>query len=140
MAMIRRCGEELECGHACGGCKGEGNEAHLPCLEVECRPANTVTKHDQCQVCSSQLDDEPCIELHCGHLFHAGCIRDLLQHRWSTQRISFNFMNCPSCQQHIETSDQVPQISRELTAMQILKRKLGKDALKELKLDKIELN
>ena len=35
-------------------------------------------------------------------------------------------------------SEAVPEIRQELSAMRILKRKLGKDAVKELKLDKIE--
>ena len=90
-------------------------------------------------VCNSALVEEPCIEIQCGHIFHAGCIRDLLRHRWSTQRITFNFMKCPCCQQDIDVySEAVPEIRQELSAMRILKRKLGKDAVKELKLDKIE--
>ena len=140
MNEIRPCGQELDCGHTCGGCKGETNEDHLPCLEVECRSGDKSTKLDNCQVCSHALGDEPCMELDCGHVFHAGCIRELLRHRWSTQRITFNFMKCPSCQQDLDGSDTVPEIRQELSAMRILKRRLGKDALKELKQDNMPEN
>ena len=75
------------------------------------------------------------MELDCGHIFHAGCIRELLRHRWSTQRITFNFMKCPSCQHDMDGSDTVPEIRQEIAEMRILKRRLGKDALKELKQD-----
>ena len=96
LTQLRFCGEELDCGHTCGGCKGE--HEHLSCLEEECRPVDAVTKNDGCQVCQAGLLGEaPSVELDCGHIFHASCIRDLLRHRWSTQRITFNFMKCPSC-------------------------------------------
>ena len=135
LTEIRPCNHELDCGHACGGCKGEAENEHLPCLEVECRSGDKATKLDNCQVCSHALGEEPCLELDCGHIFHAGCIRELLRHRWSTQRITFNFMKCPSCQQDLDGSDTVPEIRQELAAMRVLKRRLGKDALKELKQD-----
>lgn len=35
-------------------------------------------------------------------------------------------------------SDAVPEIRQELSAMRILKRKISKDAIKELRLDKLE--
>lgn len=38
------------------------------------------------------------------------------------------------------SSDAVPEIRQELSAMRILKRKLGKDAIKELRIDKLESN
>ena len=120
LTQMRMCGEELDCGHKCGGCKGERETDHLPCLEVECRSVDFVTKLDNCQVCASALGEEPCLELDCGHIFHANCIRELLRHRWSTQRITFNFMKCPCCQQNIEGSDAVPEIRQELTAMRVL--------------------
>jgi len=132
LTNLNFCDEELDCGHACGGCRGEAD--HLPCLEVQCRAQDKVTKHDSCQVCaSSNLGDEPSVLLGCGHFFHARCIRDLLRYRWSTQRITFNFMKCPSCQKEIEGANCVPDIRMELSAMRVLKLRLGNEALSEMK-------
>ena len=127
---IKLCGEELDCGHSCGGCKGESE--HLPCLEKSCRSVDQTTMHDNCAVCSHELSTEPCLTLDCGHVFHAGCIREMLRHRWSTQRITFNFMKCPSCQAPIEEVDNVPQIRMEIFSMKILQSNLQKKALREL--------
>ena len=133
LTQIKACGEELACGHNCGGCKGERD--HLPCLEASCRPSHKTTKTDACAICTSPLGDEPCIELECRHFLHANCIREQLRHRWSTQRITFNFMKCPSCLSEISGSDNVPEIRQELAAMRILKRNLSQQAMKELEFD-----
>ena len=130
LTEIRPCNHELDCGHACGGCKGEAENEHLPCLEVECRSGDKATKLDNCQVCSHALGEEPCLELDCGHIFHAGCIRELLRHRWSTQRITFNFMKCPSCKQDIELSKGLSKpIAAEVGPLLHLKRTIEKEAL-----------
>ena len=97
---IKACEEELPCGHTCGGCKDETN--HLTCLEPACRSANQTTCEDNCIVCYQKLSNGPAIEIGCGHLFHVVCIQNLLRNRWSTMRITFNFLKCPSCTHEID--------------------------------------
>ena len=133
IAEIKPCNEELDCGHSCQGCKDEAE--HLHCLEPECCSPKDANKHDNCVVCSDELGSQPCISLDCGHVFHAACIRDLLRHRWSTQRTSSNFMRCPSCLAEIKSADNEPQVRMELFSMKILRRNLQKQALKELNQD-----
>ena len=59
-----------------------------------------------CPICfSSGLEAEPCVTLACGHTYHLNCVRQLLDHRWSTLRISFSFMKCPSCKQDIQATE-----------------------------------
>ena len=99
----------------------------MNCLEPECRETpDAPQKTDVCAICSDELHKQPALELDCGHLFHADCLRELLRHRWSTQRISFNFMRCPSCQQEITGGDTVPEVRQELGAMRVLKKNLSR--------------
>ena len=75
------------------------------------------------------------MKLGCGHIFHAGCVRELLRHRWSTKRITFNFMRCPTCKRVIEGTDHVPEVRQELGQMNILKLQIAREALMELKVE-----
>jgi RCR-type E3 ubiquitin transferase len=51
------------------------------------------------------LDQSPCIELDCGHIFHYGiykfnnqeCIKTKITKKWTGARITFGFLNCPIC-------------------------------------------
>ena len=90
------------CQHQCGGVCGE--TVCPPCLEPECVAMHDTivpplpTKDDLCNICyTSELSTDPTVRLSCGHIFHATCVKDLLKHRWSTLRISFDFMACPAC-------------------------------------------
>lgn len=49
----------------------------------------------------------------CGHVFHANCVLQLLKHRWSTLKISFAFMQCPTCKAEIDET-QCEEIVAEL--------------------------
>ena len=92
------CRKVKECKHQCLGVKGEST--CLPCLEPACIPANSrdTPKTEMCCICyTCELSEEPSVKLGCGHIFHANCVRNLLQHRWSTLRITFAFMDCPQC-------------------------------------------
>ena len=65
--------------------------------------------HDDSELCAicytSELREEPCVQLGCGHVFHSNCVLMLLKHKWSTLKISFAFMSCPQCKQEIEETD-----------------------------------
>ena len=102
---IRRCKKtHLQCGHRCNGALNEME--CLPCLEPECAAKCDLreNKDDLCSICyTSELGAQSCVKLTCGHVFHADCVLQLLKHRWSTLKVSFAFMSCPSCKQEIST-------------------------------------
>ena len=47
----------------------------------------------------------------CGHVFHANCVLMLLTHKWSTLKITFGYLDCPSCKQEIFIDYYVPSVS-----------------------------
>ena len=103
----------------------------MPCLEPGCAQSetSTVKKDELCAICfTSELSEEPCQRLECGHIFHAGCVTELLKHGWSTLKISFAFMSCPSCKAPIEDIDN-SLIQEELNKMLKLKAKVEDEAL-----------
>ena len=92
------------CGHACKGVSQE--RKCLPCLNADCAEKaglfDGVNEDALCTICyTSELGAEACSRLSCGHVFHTGCLMQLLRHKWSTLRITFAFMSCPSCKQDI---------------------------------------
>ena len=94
------CRKVKDCGHKCLGVKEE--EHCLPCLQEECKQsassANLPSVEDLCNICyTCELQEEPSVQLSCGHIFHANCIIELLKHKWTSLRITFAFMSCPSC-------------------------------------------
>ena len=74
------CRKQKDCGHRCAGVMKEGK--CLPCLEPECLAAEESklpTSHELCTICyTSELREEPSVQLSCGHIFHANCIKQLL--------------------------------------------------------------
>ena len=86
-----------------------------------------------CTICyTSELREEPSVQLSCGHIFHTNCIKQLLQHKWSTLRITFAFMGCPSCKAPIDI-DHEPEIAYELRKLNALRRKVQEKALLVIK-------
>lgn len=70
-----------------------------------------------CGICfTSELGEEACARFSsCGHIFHANCVKMLLSHRWTTLRITFGFLDCPSCKQEISIEYFVPQLTEQLS-------------------------
>lgn len=94
------CAVKLSCGHRCGGVVDEIK--CLPCLQPQCCSTATAEMNqdgeDMCMVCFSEsLLAAPCIQLGCRHIFHAHCVRAVLERRWIGGRITFNFAQCPIC-------------------------------------------
>ena len=104
------CDKTHKCGHAC---KGVSKERHcLPCLNTECAERvghfEGTNEDELCTICyTTELGSEACSKLSCGHVFHTNCIIQLLKHRWTTLRITFAFMSCPSCKQEIEMTKEI---------------------------------
>ena len=113
------------CGHPCRGVPNE--DKCLPCLNKACAEKvglyNGINEDELCGICyTTELGTEACSRLSCGHIFHTNCVVQLLKHRWSTLRISFAFMTCPSCKQEIELKDLSKPILEELSQLLGLKK------------------
>lgn len=100
--MQKSCDKVLACGHVCHGSAGE--KQCVPCLEPDCiakmdkAVAPKYNAGDFCSICyCSSLGQEPCVALGCHHVFHTGCIKDLIQKGYNGPRIVFNFLDCPDC-------------------------------------------
>ena len=87
--------------------------------------------HDElCNICyTCELREEPCVQLSCGHIFHANCVLELLKHKWTTLRITFNFMLCPMCKQPIE-APHVYEIAEEIEKLTIMRSAMQVKAMK----------
>lgn len=121
------CKEPLACGHRCFG--SQGSQRCLPCLEPDCASAQGF-KTDLCSICfTSGLEEEPCVQLNCGHIFHANCVQLLMMHRWSSLKISFAFLSCPGCKTPIETID-CAHLQHDLIKALTMKTLVEKEALK----------
>jgi hypothetical protein len=88
------CTKTLDCGHLCGGVRGE--EKCLPCYQG-CDGV-ALEKDAYCSVCYTEpLGQAPTVRLTCGHAFHYGCVKRILDGRWNGARMNFGFMGCPLC-------------------------------------------
>ena len=113
----------MQCGHRSNGAEGAANCP--PCLHSDCNGEGG----ELCAICfTSELEEEACVQLGCGHIFHANCVLQLLQHRWNTLKISFAFMACPSCKQEIQDVG-CPEIDSELQILRDLRAQIEKMAL-----------
>ena len=65
----------------------------------------------------------------CGHVFHVDCVKELLNHKWSTLRITFAFMSCPSCKAPIEV-DQDSEIADQIAQLKELRVQILEKAMK----------
>ena len=92
---------------------------------VQINPQDHNPAYDElCSICyTSELREEPCVTLGCGHIFHTECIRNLLKHRWTTTRITFAFLDCPACKREITLGPDMAgtALQKELEKMKKLK-------------------
>ena len=103
------CQLTLPCGHACVGIRDESRQPTSvgggcpPCLVDNCAAAAAAPpprsrRDDYCTLCYTEaLGAAPCVRIGCGHMFHAHCVRSMLESKWSSARISFKCMSCPLC-------------------------------------------
>ena len=122
------------CGHMCDGVAGE--TVCPPCLEDDCSihsgAAHQLPLRDSlCSICyTCELSEEPIVQLTCGHIFHANCVKELMKHKWSTLRISFEFMACPACKHPIDQVSHCEPIQFEIEKINELKVQVQQMALK----------
>eukprot|EP01113_Clastostelium_recurvatum_P041088 TRINITY_DN6477_c0_g1_i3.p1 TRINITY_DN6477_c0_g1~~TRINITY_DN6477_c0_g1_i3.p1 ORF type:complete len:826 (-),score=144.28 TRINITY_DN6477_c0_g1_i3:48-2417(-) len=127
------------CGHFCMGASGESK--CLPCLDPVCvaKPADqtkgvtavnlTQTSEDYCNICwVDSLGSAPCLQLNCGHVFHASCVHTKLAKKWPTPRITFGFAECPLCKTQISH----PSLIQEVAAISKLHEEVQTKALQRL--------
>ena len=97
---------------------------------AEASNQNLPTADELCTICyTCELQEEPSVRLTCGHIFHANCVVELLKHKWSTLRITFAFMSCPSCKRAIDVQH-VDEIQDELEKLNILRSEIQVEAMK----------
>ena len=137
--LRKNCVKVHPCGHPCRGFYGE--RECLPCLNAECAEkareeakakgivnANIVREGvDEdafCTICYiSELGSEPCVKLGCGHVFHIQCIKTIIDNKWPSPRITFGFMNCPSCKEEMRLDHCTP-LAESLKAVKDIKDKI----------------
>lgn len=126
------CTVTKSCGHPCMGTIGEAPHC-VPCLEEGCVNRHGVhTADDFCNICyTDSLRDAPCLQLRCGHVFHASCLELKLEKRWPTARISFAFATCPLCAEDIYH----PLLQRWLEPLAVLQEQLTKRYMERLKIE-----
>lgn len=98
----RECFEKMEiccdkfnpCGCPCNGVRGE--DECLPCLKHVLK-----NEEEYCAICYVEdLGSAPCIQISapCSHTLHYQCVKSKLSSRWPGARVSFAFLQCPTCQ------------------------------------------
>lgn len=136
ISEYRPCEKMCWCGHACKGVDGETD--CLQCLKPECRERLTQValecvqddndrlyaeslnlinagEDELCGICfTSELGSDPCVRLGCRHVFHAECLSQMLTHRYNTLKITFGYLDCPSCKQQIQLPYYVPALTEKL--------------------------
>ena len=111
------CNKVLGCGHECDGIRDEPE--CLPCLHPDCGAQTAAealkreiacTIDDACGICFAGLSEAPCVRVCKNHIFHASCVKVLLESGWSTMSISFSFLNCPTCKNLMKIHPETPVI------------------------------
>jgi len=103
------CTRVMDCGHLCLGTRGEST--CLGCLD--CNSCDGQSATDYCNICwVSDLTAAPCVRLKCGHIFHMHCIVEKITAKWAGARISFGFLGCPLCKEHMQ-AEQIEKVTEE---------------------------
>eukprot|EP00249_Psilotum_nudum_P016899 c26043_g1_i1 orf=138-2213(+) len=142
--LSQACTRSLECGHFCGGVRGE--RFCLPCLEIDC--CQSAMPHggsrsflpsadELCSICLVEsLRCAPSIQLICGHVIHYSCARKKLEGGFPGPEISFGYLNCPQCPRLMEHFSLVHHMEKPLELMDLVKEK----ALRRLRMENVPLS
>jgi E3 ubiquitin-protein ligase MYCBP2 len=105
----------------------------LPCLNEDCKPSSVTQEEDDfCPICYSEaISQAPCVQLKCGHIFHYECIKKKIESKWPGARITFGFLNCPSCKQLCENEILNPIIKPFLD----IKKEIEKKAMDRMEVE-----
>lgn len=127
------CTTLLNCGHRCFGIKGE--KSHLRCLNPKC--AGAETSKEICVFCNELLARSPVLTLGCGHFLHYHCLEENFKKKWCTKRITFGFLNCPSCKLIITLPAEC-SLYKPLSMLKVLLQKVTAMSVAKLAVDKKE--
>eukprot|EP00916_Digyalum_oweni_P027486 GHVL01044969.1.p1 GENE.GHVL01044969.1~~GHVL01044969.1.p1 ORF type:complete len:287 (-),score=37.93 GHVL01044969.1:526-1386(-) len=87
----------LPCKHSCGSPSHTGFISDHLCV---------TCNNETCAVCLDELSESPSVRLKCNHMYHFGCVLNLLSMSdWkkTSERIQWNLLKCPmGCGKHIE--------------------------------------
>ena len=131
------CVNFLACGHYCCGTKDETE--CLSCLQDVCNKGNekAFKRDDYCFICyTEELYAAPCIKSTCGHVFHYTCVIKLLNMKWNTRWISFNFCRCPLCKQCLEFPSGPSELKIKVNNIHELQKKVKQLAIEKLAIEK----
>jgi hypothetical protein len=120
---LLECDKSLPCGHPC---YSPPDEACGACLVEGCA-ANTTrqTATDLCTICYvDELRVSSVAQLDCGHAFHVECLRRKLQSKWPAARITFGFLNCPTCGQTVQCAALRPLVKALVDYRQLVRAKM----------------
>lgn len=93
------CKQIMACKHRCSGVKNHVVNDHF-CTKEYCN--EIAIKNVNCGFCTETLYSSPSVySTACKHGFHYGCLKNCLQKKHHTQRITFGYMNCPDCRVEI---------------------------------------
>lgn len=127
------CTSLLKCGHRCYGIKNE--KSHPLCLDLRC--AGPEISKDICVFCNECLSRSPVVTLGCGHFLHFHCLAENFKKKWCTKRITFGFLNCPSCKAMISLPGECA-LNKELAMLKGLFQKVTAMSVAKLAVDKKE--
>jgi len=91
------CQDILEWGHLCNGVKS--SKSHMPCLYPDWilkTPDKTfeVNGDHECLFWTEPLKSRPWVKLDCNHIYDYDCLLKILNNKWVSPQIDFNYLNC----------------------------------------------
>lgn len=96
------CQKILPCNHRCSSTKEHGDSIYCFCTKDGCH-GNNFLKNVDCSYCTEHLYCGPTVySTNCGHGFHYQCLKNNLEKKHHTKRITFGYLNCPECRAEID--------------------------------------
>jgi hypothetical protein len=59
------------------------------------------SKKDCCFICTAPMSTAPILQLGCGHIWHADCLKEIVEEgrQQNQKKLGFDYMKCPLCMQ-----------------------------------------
>ena len=87
---------------------------------------------DLCGICyTSELCQEQCVNFSCGHTFHKDCVIQMIEHKSSTLKITFGYLDCPSCKKQISLKGYEEGLTELLKKSAEYKQRIQKMAIQK---------
>ena len=76
------------------------------CFDRACGPTvaphmEIPSKKDCCFICTAPMSTAPILQLGCGHIWHADCLKEIVEEgrQQNQKKLGFDYMKCPLCMQ-----------------------------------------